>query len=228
MSFFSKLFTRSITYIEALTRDAQYQDILHVFGAVRVMPDEGDSYDIYRHSIIDLNSYEVTNGLQQRGNEFSLKSAFAKRCIEHMSQVLNRKLVPVVKKEEDDSDEEEIEVAEEFENLEDNCELPVTDVDSSDTDTGEAKKLPRTGLVFMKNSIGNRERFLVQLYKSGIAMEQHQMSGVADYFRFVLYLKSTNRIVVTYRKESWIGTGGMAFFVLDASTGSLLHNAEIK
>lgn len=234
MSFFSKLFTRNITFIEHFCRDAQYDDILHVFGAIRVMPDEGDSFDIWRHSVIDLNNYSVTNGLQQRGTEFSIKSAFAQRCIEHMSEKLNRKLKPAEKKVDSDEDDEKymdddyVEPEPEFAQLEDNCELPVTELDQNDSDTSEPKKLPKMGLVFTKNNIGDRDRFTVQLYKSGRGLDVHQMSGMSDYFRHVLWRRRTNRIIVTYRKTNWVGTGGMAFFVLDATTGMLLHNDMIK
>jgi hypothetical protein len=234
MSFFGKLFTRSITYLDTFCRDENYEDLLHVFGAIRVMPDEGDSFDIWRHAVIDLNTYNVTNGLQQKGNEFSIRSPFAQRCIEHMSQQLNRKLKPAVKKPADDSDDEswmdDNYVAPESpdQDLEENCELPVTDCDAGDSDTALPKKLPKTGLVFTKNNTETRDRFTVQLYRSGRGLDIHQMNGVGDYFRHVLWLKRTNRVVVTYRKESRMSSGGMAFFVLDATTGLVLHNDMIK
>lgn len=234
MSFFSKLFTRSITYIEWFSRDEQYDDILHVFGAIRVMPDEGDSFDIWRHAVIDMNNYTVINGLQQTGNDFSIKSPFAQRCIEHMSAQLNRKLKPAAAKEDSDDDDERhmdddyIEPEPEFADLETNCEIPITEFDKNDSDTSEPKKLPRFGLVFNNTKFGDQERFTVQLYRSGIGMEAHPMKGMSDYFRYVLWLRKTNRIVVTYRKENWVGSGGMGFFVLNATTGELIHNDLIK
>lgn len=234
MSFFSKLFTRNITFIEWMGRDANYQDILHVFGAIRVMPDEGDSFDIYRHSVIDLNTYAVTNGLQQQGTEFSINSEFAKRCIDHMSLQMNRQLKPLIKGEREETEEEWLndtgEVFEtESDSFEENCEMAVVDRDSKESDTGEAKKLPKTGLIFTKNKSGENERFILCFRKSGRDVAEHQMNGMGDYFRHVIYLKQTNRIVVTYRKEGFFGmSGGMAFCVLDATTGALLHNELIK
>lgn len=251
MSLFSKLFTRKITYIEWMGRDLVYSDILHVFGAIRVMPDEGDSFDIYRHSVIDLNTYQVINGLQQQGTEFSVNSEFAKRCIAHMSTKLNRQLKHVeaietkegyggdeydendeVEYDQPEEDIEEVEYSEsesESDSFEENCEMAVVDRDSIESDTGEAKKLPKTGLIFTKNTTGENERFILCLRKSGRDVAEHQMSGMGDYFRHVIYLKPTNRIVITYRKEGFFGmSGGMAFCVLDATTGDLLHNDFIK
>jgi hypothetical protein len=272
MSFFSDLFTRKITFIEWMGRDLTYPDLLHVFGAIRVMPDEGDSFDIYRHSVIDLNTYAVTNGLQQRGTDFSIKSEFVKRCIAQMSAQMNRKLkvlpeeaakpvyqvhteTQIEEDSDDDSDDDtdddfeddtdetddvaaastqifnygnEPAAEEEEDRLEDHCEIPVVDRDINESDTGEAKKLPKRGLIFTKNKLGDKERFLLCLRKSGRDLAQHQMSGMEDYFRFVFDLKQTNRILGTYRKENLFGAGGMAFYVLDANTGELLHNDFIK
>lgn len=233
MSFFSKLFTRNITFIEWMGRDASYQDILHVFGAIRVMPDEGDSFDIYRHSVIDLNSYTVINGLQQRGTEFSVQSEFAKRCLEDMSAKMNRQLKLAMKVEREETEEEWLndtgEVFEtESDSFEEKCEMAVVDGDIHESDTGEAKKLPKNALIFTKNKTFEKERFLLCLRKSGHNFAEHQMSGLPDYFRYIFHLKQSGRIVGTYRKENSMGTGGMAFFVMDANTGELLHNDMLK
>jgi hypothetical protein len=235
MSFFGKLFTRNITFIEHVERDQNYPDLLHVFGAVRIMPDDGDSFDIYRHSIIDLNTYEVINGLQQRGNSFSIKSAYAKRAMEEMSARLNKKLSLLAQQEkrteqyeEDEDFDEEIEEMAERDDLEDNCEFPVAEGRSDDSDTDEPKKLPRTCLYFEQNKSGHHNFFTVQLIKGNVAMQAHSLRGMHDYFRHVLHLKNTGRLLCTYRKENLLGTGGMGFYVIDVNSGALLHDAMLK
>ena len=230
MSFFSRLFTRNITFIEAIKRDASCNDILHVFGAIRVMPDEGDSFDIYRYCVIDLNTYMVTNGIQQQGTSFSIKSAFAQRAIDAMSLQLNRQLALAEPKAPlEDEDGEEMEPIAEFPDLAEHCEFPVVDLESGESDTDVPKKLPRNCLKFTKHTLTERgERFSVQLIRSGAGMEVHPMSGLHDYFRHVIRLKDTGRLLCTYRKENWIGSGGMAFYVIDSSTGALLHDGMLK
>lgn len=229
MSFFGKLFTRSITYLDHVGRDENYPDIIHVFGAIRIMPDEGESFDIYRYCIIDLNTYEVTNGLQQRGNSFSIKSPFAKRAIDEMSAKLNKKLALKADKEvRYDEEGDEIEETSEYRDLEQNCEFPVAEGRSDDSDTDEPKKLPRTCLLYTKNNIGDRERFTVQLVKGNVAMQAHQMNGMHDYFRHILKPRERGCLLGTYRKENWMSSGGMAFYVIDMHTGDLLHNGMLK
>lgn len=228
MSFFGKLFTRNLTFLEHVGRDQNYPEIVHVFGAIRVMPDEGESFDIYRYCIIDLNTYEVTNGLQQRGNSFSIKSAFAKRAVDEMSARLNRRLALKEKEVRYDEEGDEIEEKADFPDLEENCEFPVAEGRSDDSDTDEPKKLPRTALYFQKNNIESHERFKLQLIKGNVGMQEHQMHGMHDYFRYLLRFKDSGKLLGTYRKENWMGSGGMAFYVIDLHTGDLLHNGMLK
>ncbi|HTF02435.1 MAG TPA: hypothetical protein VK826_00355 [Bacteroidia bacterium] len=233
MSFFSRLFTRKITYVDTFCRDKSYSDILHVFGAIRIMPDEGDSFDIWRHAVIDVNTFEVINGLQQRGNEFSVKSPFAERCLKHMSEKMNRQLELDLKEKKEEDDEaawsDDYVPEPDGPDFEDGCEIMITDRDSSDSDTAEPKKLPKNGLVFTKNNIGDRERFTVELYKGGRSVVSHQMQGLPDYFRKALLLRAPSRLYVTYRKEGYWGmSGGMALFVLDMNTGEMIHDGYIR
>jgi hypothetical protein len=233
MSFFRKLFTRNITYLEKVIRDRNHTDLLHVFGAIRIMPEEGDSFDIYRYCIIHLDTYEVTNGLEQTGNEFDVNSVYAQRAIDAMSLVLNRKLLPVIVSDPDDNDngnEEDEEVTESatFINLDNNCEFPVVERKATDSDTALPRKLPADCLIFTEHKTNDQDWFTVELMRNGQSRNVHRLRGMHDYFRYVIYLKSTNRILCTYRMESWFGSGGMAFFVLDATSGELLINKLLK
>lgn len=209
MSLFKRLFTRKITYVEEFIRDARYPDQLHLFGAIRVMPDEGDSFDIWRHCLIDANTFQVTNGLQQRGNDFSIKSAFAKRALDEMSKQTGRQL--------------------QF-----NLETPKDAVkyyfaDSNDTDTAELQPLPREGVLCTKlQGIESKERFRLELIRSGQIVATHTFKGLADYFRHSIFIPEKNLLYSTYRHEPAMGIGGMAFYVLNIQTGELLHDDYIK
>lgn len=254
MSFFSKLFTRKLTYVDTVCLDASYKDIVHVFGAIRVMPEDGDSFDIWRHAVIDLNTYEVTNGLQQTGNEFSVKSPFAIRAIEHMSQLMGRRLALGKKKEEveeeyeeeleEEYDTEDSEISEEdlqgmFDSsnddsysegpdLEDNCEVEIRDQSTNDTDTADPPKKLKNGLIFTENNIGDRERFLLQVIKSGVALGEIQLKGDPDYFRHVLLLQERNLLLVTYRRTAFSTIGGMGFVVVNYGTGEKVFDGYLK
>lgn len=229
MSFFSKLFTRKVTYIDTLCRDKCQKDVLHVFGARRVMPEDGDSYDIWRHCVIDLNTFYVTNGLEQTGNEFSTKSPYAKRAVEHMSSLLGKQLALLEKKEEDDEDvyADDYVPSSDGPNLEDHCEVEIRDRTLRDSDTAEPRKSIKNGLVFTEMNIGERERFSLAVIKSGVELSSFVISGDADYFRHVLHIKESNRLLVTFRKTGMLTSGGMGFLVLDYGTGEKLHEGYL-
>lgn len=231
MSFFSKLFTRKLTFVDTVCRDAFHKDILHVFGAIRVMPEDGDSFDIWRHCVIDLNSFAVINGLQQTGNDFSIKSPYAQRALEHMAALMGRQLAFAAKKEESDDEDmydDDYVAPPEGPDLEENCEVEITDLKRYDSDTAEPQKRIRNGLVFTEMNFGERERFSLEVVKSGATMASHLLNGDPDYFRHVLYLRERNQLLITYRKTGWMGAGGMAFIVLNYGTGEKAFDGYLR
>lgn len=215
MSFFRDLFSKKITYVEYFRSDRNYPELIHVFGARRIMPDEGDSFDIWRHCVVNAMDFSVTVGIEQRGNEFSINSGFAKRALEEMAKKMNRNLAFAAEKNEDDDDDE-----------------PVTPKrstvkfylrDSNDTDTAELPKTPKDGVVLTTFKTEVREGFSVQPYSKGLPLQSHTLTGMCDYFRHAIFYPERNQLIVTYRKEKMGGTnGGMAFYVLDMNDGALL------
>ena len=193
------------------------------------MPEYGDSYDIWRHCVIDLNTYAVIKGLEQLGNDFSVNSPYAKRAVEQMSSRLGKRLSVVEKKEEEDEDvyADDYVPTDDGPYLEDNCEVEIQDRKLMDSDTVEAPKQIRNGLIFTEMNFGERERFSLQVIKSGVELGSHLISGDADYFRHVLLLRESNRLLVTFRKTGMLSSGGMAFLVLNYGTGEKLHEAYL-
>lgn len=236
MSFFGDFFKSKITYTPYFQKDKNYPELIHVFGAERVMPDEGDSYDIWEHRVINMNDFSVTNGIKQRGNDFDIKSGFAKRALEDMAQKLNRNLAFDLSKteeeEEDDSDysyddEEETEEPEVAYVAPVKNSFRIEERESGDSDTAVLPKLPKDGIVItlMKNS--ERARFSVALFRHGQTVKSHLLSGIGDYFRHEIYYPEKNQIIMTYRKENWFGSGGMGFLVLNTETGEKLFNGYV-
>lgn len=246
MSFFGDLFSQKITYAEYVRRDKNYPELIHVFGARRVMPDEGDSFDIWHHRIIDTNDFSVIKGIKQNGNDFSIKSAFAKRALEDMAKKLNRNLAfdllegeededeTAISEDPDDFDEEE-EYEEDEEIEEDPVEtepskkntFPVILHDSRDTDTAELPKMPRDGIVLTTIKDSDQERFTIRVFRYGQEVASHRMKGMCDYFRNEIHYPKKNMLLMTYRKEIGLSSGGMGFYVLNTESGELLHDGFI-
>jgi hypothetical protein len=145
-----------------------------------------------------------------------------------MSAKLNRQLVLAYAVEKEESEEEEYEALTKFKNLEENCEFPIVERKSSDSDTALPKQIPADCIVFTEQNTDDRNQFSVELIRNRQSRASHHLRGMHDYFRHVIYLESTNRLLCTYRMENWIGGGGMAFFVLDATSGALLINKFLK
>lgn len=205
MSFFSRLFSRKITYIPELYRDKKNRDLLHVFGGISIMPDDGDSFTIWRHCVLNTETYVVTKGFEQRGSDFEIDSPFAGRAVNEMSRRLNRIL---------EIDPEPIRE-----------EIPVHFGDVQESDTVKSKKLPSTRLHFIKLS-SERGVFSVQLCKDDISFASHKFYGDGEYFCHPVWLNGGQRLLFTFRQTGYWGmAGGMAFAVLDGTDGRLLHNA---
>jgi hypothetical protein len=205
----TKIFPRHLTYVTYFRRDLRSPELIHLFGANRCMPEDGDSFDIWRHLVIDIHSFEVTPGLEQRGNDFSIKSAFAKRALEAMSQQMNKPLdAPTDDIEEDDS-------------------FRVLERDSNDSDTEELEAPPSNGLILTKRTIGERERYQVELRRDGETLSSHILTGDCTYFRHLVFVPEENRLFATYRRTHWLGNGGSGFYVLDLQTGALVHDGYV-
>ena len=231
MSFFSRLFTRPLTFVEFISRDKLHGDIVHVVGAIRYVPEHGESFDIFRHAVIDLNTYAVTNGYKQRLDKFEFESEFTHNALNVMADKLGCDVqITIEGEDEDDADwtsDDYVPAPEpEINNLEDGCELPAFEIDGDNEP--DRRKLPKICLLYRQATVGTGEFFSVELFRSGRGMGQHKLQGIADYARFILYLRTSNQILCTYRKENRTGTGGMGFYVLDSTTGELLHNGILK
>lgn len=223
MSFFGDLFRSKITFTPYFKQDKNYPELIHVFGSERVMPDEGDSFDIWQHCVISMADFSVTKGIKQRGNDFDIKSGFAKRALEDMARKLNRNLAFDLSKTDDEDDTDYSSDSEDGEELEYTAPVkntfPVEERESGDSDTAVLPKLPKDGIVITLMKGSERERFSVELFRHGQAVKSHLLNGMGDYFRHEIYYPEKNQIIMTYRKENWFGSGGMGFLVLNTETG---------
>lgn len=208
MSFLSRFFARKLTYTPYFGADKNYPELIHVFGADRRMPEDGESYDIWHHRLIDTKDYSVVHGIKQTGNDFNIRSPFAQRALEEMSKKLNRDLVFNLKP----------------------AEPPVNFHfrDSLDSDTDVLPELPENGILITTYKTSALQRFSIQLSVDGKRKKAHLLDGHCDYYRKSVLLKEKNQLITTYRKESRGGlVGGMAFYVLDLASGELVKDEYI-
>ena len=65
---------------------------LHVFGQKTYMPDDGDSFSVFHHLVLDLKTRQWHAGAKQRGENLDLDSPFVLRSLDGLSKRLGTTL----------------------------------------------------------------------------------------------------------------------------------------
>lgn len=71
---------RRLTWMPAMVPDENGR-FLHIFGAERISPEDGDSYDIFHHRLFDTRSFTILQGASQKGSDLELDSPFVDRSL---------------------------------------------------------------------------------------------------------------------------------------------------
>lgn len=205
-----------LTFIEFFLKDKNPK-YLHILGARRMMPEDGDSFDIFEHYVFDLSQLKFTKGGSQRGEKLDLKSEFVKRSVATLSQKLNDTLVfdmtsKAVDNEDDDDCNEVV--------------LKVYHLKTTQSDTEVLEEMNPNRLVFVTHSDGGGP-FKMLIYKNDQELGQHLMRGMSDYFFKSLYIRDKNWLCFSYRKEETF-TSGMALCIINYSTGELVFDGFIQ
>lgn len=215
------LFRRKQTYLEYAVQDGNHPALFHLFTAHRVMPDDGDSYDIWTAWLFDADTFKFTKGISQIGESFSIKSAFAARALEDMKAKTGKALSWSKIREEFDSEEEQ----DNYESDLERKKIRIMEISANASDTDELPKLPDTGIVLIKGQRFSRERFTVQVRRNRVIVREVPMRGMCDYFRHVFRLENPTRILFTYRKSGYGELiSGMAVCIIDMTSGETIFD----
>ncbi len=213
---------RRLTWMPAMVPDENGR-FLHLFGAERISPEDGDSFDIFHHRLFDMRDFRVLQGASQKGDDLELDSPFVTRSLAGFQESLGVLLRPIRDYEyKDVGDDHEAPPARPGEAATNEIppipKGPVVEVRSSDeSDTKKPKGLPAFGVIFFENE--ETRRFRAEVYRDGRRLAVHSMLGDPDYFCHKFYDASTDRLFFTYNKKNY---AGMAIAVLDMKTGALL------
>ncbi|MCK6641107.1 MAG: hypothetical protein L6Q81_13585 [Bacteroidia bacterium] len=215
------LFRRKQTYVEYAVQDGNHPALFHFFTAHRVMPDDGESYDIWTAWLFDSDTFTFTKGISQIGESFSIKSAFAARALEDLKAKTGKALSWSKIREEFDSEEEQDAYESEIER----GKIRIAEISSLASDTDELPKLPDTGIVFIKGQRFSREIFTIQVRRNRVIVRETPMRGMCDYFRHVFRLENPSRVLFTYRKSGYGDlVNGMAVCIVDMSSGETIFD----
>ncbi len=200
-----------LTYTEYFMKD-QDGPYLHILGARRIMPDQGDSFDIFEHYVLDYEQLKFTKGGSQRGKNLELGSEFVKRSLAQLSQKLNHAFVFVKRKEGFDEEKDGF--------------IKVYRFDEVQSDTEEFDQMSPNSLVFI-NRGDEANHFSVILYRDGRELARHGMRGLSDYFFTTIYLEDKSWLCFLYRKQR-LARSGMAVCILNYDTGALIFDGFVQ
>lgn len=176
--------SHNLIYFAYLEPDKNQPRYMHAFAVRTIMPDEGDSFDIFCYRLIDLSSGAVTKGLEQRGKNFDIRSNFAARALADMR------------------DKTKLDLAFSESMHEDHGAMEFVLADSEESDTEVRRERPETCFVVTKFSGSEKDRFQLEYYRKGKLLGREMFKGNGDYLRRVIHLPERHRLYFTYASQA--------------------------
>lgn len=201
-----------LTYAEFLLKDMNGQ-FIHILGARRVMPEQGDSFDIFEHYLFDLQQMKMIKGDSQRGKTLDLKSEFVKRSMDRLSAMKGCRLAFEWPKEGHDVERDDL--------------LKVYRFDEVQSDTEVFEPIHPDCMVFIDRG-DDGDHFLLNIYRNGNKLATHQMKGMSDYFFKTIYLPERSWVCFLYRKQNMALRSGMALCILNYDSGEMIYDGFVK
>lgn len=201
-----------LTYAEFFINDASGKYI-HILGARRVMPENGDSFDIYEHYLLDMQTLKLIKGDSQRGKSLDLKSEFVKRSMANLSALTGIQLKMVQPNNNFNHEADGL--------------LKVYRFDQVQSDTEVFDPIEGDSLVFIDQG-DEADHFSMNLYRHGNLVKSHRMRGLSDYFFKTIYVEEKNWVCFIYRKQVAGLLSGMAVCILNYENGELVMDKFVR
>lgn len=208
---------RTINNVSYFIADEKYP-VFHILGAEYVMPDEGESYEVYKHYIFSQHTLKFEMLSKQQGKGIDLESPFIKRSLEGFAAKYNETLrfgLHAVSN--------EFTVLRSAGKIDPVFTLHYTNWQKSDTEV--APKLDNNCLVFEKRS--ESDLFNLTLRKGGREVATHKMRGLPDVAFFGFIDSTTMRLYFTYLKKRGLKYG-VGLCVLQYETGELVFDEFVR
>lgn len=201
-----------LTYVEFFMKDKS-GPYIHILGARRVMPDEGDSFDIFQHYLFDYEKLKMIKGESQRGKNLHLQSEFVKRSMAKLSGMTGTKLEFVPAKDGFDDDEDGL--------------LKVYRFEQVQSDTEVFEPIQPNCLVFVDQGDA-ADHFNLNVYREGVLLATHRMRGISDYFFKTVYLEEKSWVCFLYHKQTATLRSGMAVCIVNYTSGEMIFDGFVK
>lgn len=221
MLYFLRPKARLLTFVQFFVPDGSGR-FLHVFGSERRMPDDGESFDVWYHRVLDVEKLVFYQGESKRGDDLELDSPFVKRSMAQLSGELGVEL-SLGSEAQDVDDQEDPDENDQYALR--SPHPPMVYREGTESDTVKPKHIPKSCILV--NQISSEpERFRISLRRDGAEVASHLVSGDADYFGKVIWLHDRPWVAMTYRRMVSVRSG-MAMLILDYKTGQMVFDQFI-
>jgi hypothetical protein len=208
---------KPLTLISEIVEDKRNPGVFHIFGAITYMPEDGPSFEKYRHYLLITSDMKVIRGLEQTGSDFDVRSPFVTRCLEHMKTISGRNLELKLKNEEEDDEDEE-----ELENGETKNNIRIIKHDRNESDTMVQKAIKGNVIEVFDTSYGELNSFALKISLDNMTFSIPKVKGLVDFDK-VLWRKNEMKLFIFYNRMVLMKFG-VGMLVLDTSTGNVLSD----
>lgn len=211
--------TRPLTSAEFIIADKQ-QPVLHILGYERIIPDEGDSFDVYKQFIYHLHTGKFELLAKQRGTGIDLQSEFVKRNIANYS-AKNRIQFEFGKHAARNG----------FTFLyPKNSSDPVFEIYHEDirrSDTELPPQYAANALIFTRHTESGVGKVSLTLRKNGNTVQEYMLNGAPDTACMGFYDNQRKRLYLFYLRARFV-TVGTGLCVIDYAEGKVLSDAFVR
>lgn len=209
---------RPLTVLSEIVEDKKNPGLYHIFGAVTFMPDDSPSFEKYQHYLLNTADLKVIKGLEQRGTDFDIHSAFAARCLEHMKTISGRDLQFKQDVEEDSEDYEDD--AEEL--AKEKNKVRIVKHEPGESDTSIPKVIKGNVIEVFDTSFGERNHFALKVTLDNMSFSIPKVKGMGDLNK-VIWRKNNQRLFIFYNRMVMMKFG-VGMLVVDTNSGSVLSD----
>lgn len=189
------------------------QRFVHIIGEHRYMPDDGDSYSVYHHRLLDRMNGKIYQGGHQQGNKIDLDSDFLQRTKGVLEAMVKQKL--------------SFEVNSSFSTNSWSDEVKdrpaCTELPWLESDTERPKLLPDFGVVF-RELHGSSDKFSVEVRSNGKRQMKHEIKG-SVHGRACLYDKKKSELLFLYGQGMFSRVG---ICIVEMASGKMILQRLVK
>lgn len=196
------------------------QPLIHILGYESVMPDDGDSFEIYKHFTFHRYTKKFELLAKQRGTGLDLESNFVKRSLDAYYEK-NKVRLEFGKAAEKDA----------FTFLSEPAEgdpvFEIYQIHHSTSDTQVASEIKPDALLFTRYFDHGFGKFTLTVQRNGKQLATHHLEGNPEFYLMGFCDNRTKTLIFTYGKQKYLKVG-MGLCVINYLSGAMEFEAFVR